>query len=469
MRADSAGFAGNESVRTPALDEFASRSIVYDRAFAQCPLCTPSRASLFTGQYMRTHGAWWNGMPRTGAGALLPEVLKKSGYATHLVGKLHLHPDDASHGFDHKELHEERLSPELNAYTKFLDASGFRDQSPRSYTDWSFRGCGICRMPEQVEETRWTADRTEECLGSLKSRSEPFFLFTSFIRPHTPFNPLERFAAMYDDTEIPAFPFDKSEWEMLPPRIRAHAETGHFSEFNRENWALMRRRYYALCTQIDESVGRVLDSLERNGLAEDTIVVFTSDHGELAGQHGLVGKGHPWDGSLHVPLIIYDPRESRRGVHVPELVELVDVMPTLLDRLGLEIPVTVQGRLLPGIGTTPTDNIEPRSAVFSESVTHTIADDVRPVLSVSPERLLTSVRTDKWRYTHYVGEPGELYDLETDPGEQRNLFSNPATESIRHDLSGLIFDWMTRTQAFQEPRRDNSYFSSYFASLQRNG
>lgn len=469
MRADALGFMGNGIVRTPNLDALAERGVVFERAMSQCPLCTPARASLFTGRYVHSHGAWWNGMPVTGDRTLMPEIMMNAGYDTAVIGKLHLHPTDASHGFDHKELHEERLEPELSAYGAFLADHGYEGKTPRDFTEWENRITGICRMPEELEETRWVADRTDAYLANRSEGDDrPFFLFSSFLRPHTPFNPLPRFAELYRGVDVGPPAFTEEERVNLPPRIRTLAEVKGWDRFTTDDWIQMRKYYYALCTQVDEAVGRVLESLERHGYAEHTVIVFTTDHGEFAGDHALIGKGHPWETAVHVPLLVYDPESKTGATRVRDLVELVDVMPSLLDLLEIETPDTVQGRSFAdlikanrsdGAGATT------RRYAFSESMTHSIDAQANRVLEACGHPYLISVRSDRYKYIRYTDEPGELYDLESDPDERNNLFGAPGTGEIVSEHESAILDWLVRTNDFQRPVRGNTYFSGWFDSL----
>ena len=242
MRGDTLGYAGHPIVKTPHLDAFAERSVVFERTFSQCPLCTPSRASLFTGRYVHGHGSWTNGVPISREATFLPAYLKDNGYDTVMVGKLHQFPTDRDHGFNHKELHEERLPMDQSAYAAFLEKEGI-EGFPGAHTDWHPRPAGICRMAEEVEETRWVADRTLSLLKERCTSDQPFFLYSSFLRPHSPFNPLERFAKLYDDVEIDAPEFDLEEWDKQPVRVRKYGESKDYHQVPEEEWVQKRKNY----------------------------------------------------------------------------------------------------------------------------------------------------------------------------------------------------------------------------------
>ena len=229
-----------------------------------------------------------------------------------MIGKLHQFPTDRDHGFNHKELHEERLPKVESAYATFLDSKGV-DGFPGKHTDWHPRPAGICKMAEEVEETRWVADRTVALLNDRCTTDQPFFLYSSFLRPHSPFNPLERFAKLYDGVEIDAPDFDLTEWDRQPVRVRKYGESKDFDNVSRDEWVQIRKYYYALCSQVEESIGAILDALANSDFAQDTLVVFASDEGEYMGDHGMHGKGHLWDTALHVPFMPFDPANPGDG------------------------------------------------------------------------------------------------------------------------------------------------------------
>ena len=459
MRADAVGFMGNPRVHTPNLDALAARGAVFTNTFSQSPLCTPGRTCLFTSRYVHAHGAWWNGVPPSRDRLTLPQLLRESGYRTALIGKLHFNPTDRDHGFDHKEMHEEHLEPELSGYDAFLAAQDPPGKRAGVYTDWTNRAAsvGVCNMPEHLEETRWVADRT--CAFLRENREQPFFLFSSFVRPHSPYNPLPRFLDLYRDADIEAPPFDAEEWDALPPRVRRRAEAHGWPDLSDADRAEALRHYYALCSQVDESIGRVVDCLEEQGLADSTVIVFCSDHGDFVGEHGFFLKEHLWDGALHVPLVVIDPRRSG-SVRSDSLVESIDVMPTLLELLDIDRPDALQGRSFVPLLDSP--DAPHRDAVFAEFTTHILSDHVHDLLATCANPTYVSVRTDRWKYIHYAGEPGELYDICEDPGERRNLCGDPDLEPVCAELRTRLLDWRMDSEDRTPPEPDNSYFLAYF-------
>jgi len=318
-------------------------------------------------------------------------------------------------------------------------------------------------MDESTEETRWVADRA--CALLREQTDQPFFLHASFIRPHSPYNPLPRFAKLYEDVAIDAPPFSREEYDRLPARIRVTADSQGWDKLTSEDFVEMRRHYYALCSQVDENVGRILSCLDEQGLTESTIVVFAADHGDFVGQHGWFGKSHLWDGSLHVPLVICDPRRAGCALRCRGLVETIDVMPTLLDLLGIAIPHAVQGKSLIHVMDEP--ERRHRDAVFAEFASYSVHRGVHEVLAAGVDPNTVSVRTDQWKYVHYVDEAGELYDLRNDPAERWNLFDNTSAQPIRDALRQQLLTWLIRSNDNSAPERSNSYFRSFFAAPMR--
>jgi len=402
-------------------------------------------------------------MPFTNPAPLLPEILRQNGYRTELIGKLHFFPQQPDYGFHHRELEEEAMPEDLSAYGAFLAAQQPPAKRAGASTSWSgIPEVGVCNMAEELEETRWVADRADDFLqGAGKN---PFFLFASFIRPHSPYNPLARYLDLYNNARIDPPMFDQSEWDNLPPRVREHARITGWGRLTPDDFVEIRRHYYALCTMVDENVGRILDSIDRAGLAEETIVVFTSDHGDFLGEHGQLHKMYLWDGSLHVPLIVRDPRRPA-GLRYPGLVESIDVMPTLLDLVGIAAPPECQGASFSNALVDP--GATHKQAVFAEYAHHSVFKGATKLYDACEDLNSISARTERYKYIHSPSEAGELYDIVADPGERVNLYHDPAMADVRQDLMMQLLDWRTgmRSFGYQQPDPSNPYFRQYFKEL----
>jgi choline-sulfatase len=466
MRADHLGFAGHPYVQTPNLDRLAARGTVFENTFVQSPLCGPSRTSLFSGRYVHEHGVWWNGVPCEEDLPLLPEILRQAGYRTSIVGKLHLEPAQRTFGFQERKLHEELLlDPHgLDAYDNYRTGQSPPVPEPGEATEWDNRtsGAGVCRVNPACEETAWVADHACEALEQADGE-QPFFLYASFMRPHSPYNPLPEFLDRYRDTEIEPPPFSPEEWDKLPPRVRATAESWGWDALTPEDFAEVRRHYAALCTQVDDNIGRIMQTLEQKGLVENTLIVFTSDHGDFLGEHGLLFKEHLYDASLHVPLVIVDPRRQDQPTRYTGLTESIDIMPTVLDLVGVEPPAGTSGESLTPVLDDP-ERVH-RSHILSEWTTHTVNANRDRVRAACVEPHIASVRTQNWKYMHYIDEPGELYDLRTDPGERDNRFGDPDLDDITASLRDRLPPSLRRARTWREPGADNPYFNRQIASV----
>ncbi len=453
MRGDHAGFAGHSYVQTPHLDRLASRGAVFEQVFAQAPICGPSRACIFSGRYVHEHGVWWNGVPIRKDEPLLPEIFRDAGYRTTMAGKLHLAPAQRSFGFEHRELHEELLLDELDldAYENFLAGRA----GPEESTEWfsTTSGVGVCGMDAGLEETFWVADNT--CALLEEAGDDPFFHYASFVRPHSPYNPLPEFLDLYRGAAVDAPPFSTGEWEQVPPRVRATAESWGWDELKPKDFQEVRRHYAALCSQVDAGVGKILQTLEATGLADSTLVVFMSDHGDFIGEHGLLYKEHLYDGALHVPLVIAEPGR-RRPMRYAGLVETIDVMPTVLELAGVPDPSPGSGRSLVPVLENPAR--VHREHVLSEWVTHCVNENGKQVREACVDPCVTSVRTDQWKYMHYHGEPGELYDLAADPLERMNRFGEEKTQSVVRDLRNRMPRHLLEASALPDRGKGNPYF-----------
>ena len=371
----------------------------------------------------------------------LVKRLRSGGYRTAAFGKMHFWPVYADYGFDHMELAEQDGPGwQIDDYhAKYLKGLGlvdqwdlwdqqepFRKQAPHTY--WDTYGAAASRLPEEHYHTTWIADRTIAWLEDLPP-SEPFFAWTSFIKPHHPFDPPKPFDTLYDPNEVPLPPRDDL-WRSKPllaelgdPRL-GYFDTRSMSEDDLRRVIAM---YYGLITHIDHHLGRILETLDHLGLAETTTVIFTSDHGDYLGQFGLFLKhpNIPYDALAHVPLIIRSPGEMSRvaGRRSSALVSTMDVLPTALAGAGIEPPAYVQGRDLTPVLDDPSRPLS--EPVFIETASY------------------RAVRTERYKYI-YSGATGtdELYDVVEDPQETDDLARR--LPAVAEEHRRLLLDWTIR-------------------------
>jgi len=416
-RADCLGFDGHPVVETPHLDELFLGGTHFRRAYASCPTCIPARASLMTGLSPSSHGrtryqdgvAW--DYPVT-----LPRLLADAGYHTQCVGKMHVHPARNLLGYHHVVLHDGTLGIHRRSpldYDRCDDYRRWLRDRTHGQADVRDTGLGVNSWvvsswpyEEYLHPTNWVATESIEFLRR-RDPTKPFFLTTSFVRPHPPLDPPDPFLRRFEARELP--PVAMGDWADQRDEqrlgLRASFGRGCVSQVQRER---ARRAYFALMTHVDAQINRVLLELKDLGADEETVVIFVSDHGDLLGDHNLWGKALPYEGSARIPLIIRPPQAwgwPKQQV-VPALVELCDLLPTLVDLSGGKIPGSVEGRsLVPWLrGEVPSDW---RSHLHGE---HEFGAESNHWLTDGREKYIWYPR----RGTEQV------FDLETDPREECN-------------------------------------------------
>ena len=343
-RWDCLGANGNELIQTPHLDALASDGANFTHFFVQAPVCVPSRVSFFTGRYPHSHKNRVNYTPLDRSEVLMQARLREVGYQTASVGKLHYHPPTAAEakrtGFDFVELHD-AVSP----LDPFSDYVAWRKQhDPQAHIGYRALAKNVPdgknpfrqAIDEQFTETSWVGLRTRHYIRQMTDDDQPFFLFCSFWKPHAPFEVPQPFDSLYDGVEIPLpDPVTLEEIMRLPVPLRLlilRGRPAYDTDRTRLQW--MYRSYYGAISHIDREVGRILAALAEAGVAENTIVVFSSDHGDQLLEHGLMGKNCFFEASVRVPFILRWPGQIRPGQH-EELVESVDLVPTLFELAGL--------------------------------------------------------------------------------------------------------------------------------------
>jgi choline-sulfatase len=384
---------------TPALDRLAASGVVFDSAYCASPLCAPSRAALLTGRLPSETGVYDNAAELRASEPTFVHALRAAGYDTCLSGKMHFVGPDQLHGF------EQRLTTDV--YPADLDwTPDWRlpssERLPWYHTMESVLEPCECAASLQMDYDDEVAHRAVRKLRDLaRARERPFFLCVSFSNPHDPWEVRSEHWSRYPDVSLPAVgPIPRSQADPHSLRLRDMAGIDDVS-LSDDQIRRARHGYYAAISYVDELIGSVLSTLSSTGLADDTVVVFTADHGELLGERGLWYKMSFFEPSARVPLIVSAPGLIRPH-HVEEPVSLLDLGPTLLELCGIDDA----GRsLLSG---------EPRDVVAEY-----LAEGVN-----SPAVML---RRGRWKYIRCEDDPDQLYDLESDPHELTNLApSEPA-------------------------------------------
>ncbi|MBZ0297375.1 MAG: sulfatase-like hydrolase/transferase [Anaerolineae bacterium] len=436
QRYDTIHALNNPYIHTPNIDRLVSEGVAFTHAFCQSPICTPSRASFLTGMYPSSVHGCMNGNDQWAEAApLVTKLLADAGYTCGLAGKLHL---AGAQG-------RVEPRPQDDGYSVFHWSHGTHDQWPpgqHAYADW-LRDQGHilgdmlenpASIPPELHQTSWCTDRAIEF---IESATEPWLMSVNVFDPHPPFDPPQPYLDRYAVQDMPGPLFQESDLQ-AQDRLAAvdfQNVARRPEDFDAKH---IQAAYYAMIELIDDNVGRMLEALERSGQYENTIVIFMSDHGETLGDHGLVAKGcRFYEGLVRVPLIISWPGHFQTNMVSDALVELTDLAPTLLDITGQPIPERMQGRSLLPILTGKADPHNHRDFVRCEYY--------RALSTVAQSRFVgsyaTMLRDRRYKLVVYHGQDvGELFDLESDPGEFDNLWDNPAYTGIKLDLMKRSFD-----------------------------
>lgn len=474
-RGDSLSCVGHPTVQTPHLDALAADGALFRRHYAQASPCGPSRASIMTGMYMMNHRVVRNSTPLDQRHETLPQLLSAAGYDPALIGYTTSTPDprqvpaahhgfrvlgDTMAGFRPIVVHE----PDKRAYLSFMERRGYTiPDSPldfwmpaRDGGDGNGRGATYAPAPYSAEESD-TAFFTDEALAYLRfQREKPWFLHLGYWRPHPPFIAPEPYNAMYDPADVPP----PARAETVEAEARQHPLLAYYlkviqqKDFFRSGEGLaadldekeirqMRATYYGLLTELDHHIGRILNWLKESGQYDDTLIIFTCDHGEELGDHYLLGKQSYFDGAFHVPLIIRDPAANgSRGAVIDEFSESVDLLPTILEWLEQPLPRQIDGRsLLPFRGgVTPPDW---RTEVHYEyDFREVVTQASQQALGLHMDQCSLAVIQDRrYKYVHFAGLPPLLFDLEEDPKQLQNRAGEPDAMPLMLEYAQKMLCW----------------------------
>lgn len=461
QRFSALGAYHNPEIHTPNMDALADGGVLFENCYSQSPVCAPSRATLMTGRYVHSHGLWANGVALPDHERMFTRDLTDAGYDCGLVGKLHLaacqsgrterRHDDGFRIF--RWAHDPYPGSSENAYHRWLRAA-----HPRLYDAAIDPANPITfdAMPTEGHYSRWIGNETIEFLTAGRERDRPFCFIANFFDPHHGFGAPPEYLDRYDPESL-SRPVTTEAELATKPEIYTEASLrsygGHakgYTEYSADELQQVKAAYYAMVTLVDDEVGRILGALDDEGLTENTVVIFTSDHGEMLGDHQLMLKGPMmYEEAVHVPLIIRWPERLPAGERRPDLVGWVDLAPTILEIAGLEVRRGHQGASLLGslTGAAPWQ----RDWVLSE-----YRNSGHPY---DPPVHTTMLRQDQWKIVFHHGNPatnrartGELYDLETDPRELTNLWDDGAHRDRRMDMQELLLDVLAASEDRSQQR-----------------
>ncbi len=451
---------------TPSLERLAAQGVRFEHAITPHPLCVPARVAIMTSRYPHSTGSRRNEtfMPAGANHAF--RIWSEEGFKTGLIGKNHCFESeedlallDVYCEITHRGRSDRSAAPKGMEWVrpaKAIDAayearSNVKRQSPRI----------AYRVSDGPEGDCGTAVIAAQSVRFLEeSHEEPFALWVSFPDPHEPYEVLRRYAEMFppESIELPPWPEDEFD-ESAPERNRVLKRMLDISQDSEADVRGAISTYYAMTRFVDDGVGQILDALDQLDLTDNTIVVFTADHGDFMGEHGMIVKGGVFYDSLtRVPLIISYPGEVPSNEVDSSMVNTIDIIPTLLRLQGIEAPPEMQGESLP----TVTD-VSPRDEAFSEygagGLQYTMADLeklpepygyptlIQNLWAREAEGRRKMVRTSEWKYVHdSMGDLDELYDLVNDPWESRNVAADPSNGAVISEMRLRLANWMIRTE-----------------------
>ena len=446
------GIDGHPVARTPHLDALAREGVRFSNAYCSNPICGPARASMWTGRYAHNHGVLANEMPYPVGTTTIAHSFRRAGYNTAAIGKMHF-ADAGTHGFDYRlDFNDwyQYLGPQARIFADEVGRPFPGDGHPQIRSLWpagadpwagSYEKDGragmthVGRVSKLAEKDHFESFVVRESVEYLRrfAGKQPFFLVASFLKPHQPFMPAERFAAMFkaEDMRLPRT-HGKVDLARTPQFIRKRiSENPLTPELLDPVKALQRiASYYAVLAQMDDCVGALLKALREMGLDDDTAVVYTSDHGELLGEHSLWQKFVFYESSVKAPLIMRVPGLTGAGQACSTPVSHVQLAPTLAELCGVPSLASYDGASLVDLLRNPA---EPRQTrVFAE-------------YDLSSQRPKYMIRRGQWKYCHYKDDMPEMFDLASDPDEMHNLAADPAYQARAGELRSALAAWHPRS------------------------
>ena len=486
LRFDYLSCYGHPNLHTPHIDAIAARGVKFNNAYVQSPVCGPARMSAYTGRYVRSHGSTWNGMPLRVGEPTLGDHLRSAGSRAVLIGKTHMtadlegmawlgiDPDSfigvrvAECGFEVFErddgLHPDSARQRWSAYDAYLESKGFSSDNPwgefansgigsdeEKLSGWLLKNSRLpANVPDEHSETAYMTDRAIAFMrqASQDANGTPWVCHLSYIKPHWPYIVSAPYHDLYDESHVIDPVRCAAEQETDHPLMRAYLNARVCKSFARDE---VRKHvipaYMGLIKQLDDHLGRLVKWMEDNGLAENTIIAFTSDHGDYMGDHWMGDKDFYHQQAVKVPLIIYDPRAEAnvtRGTECDALVEQIDLAPTFMNAVGCPPkPWIVEGRDL-----TPLLHGKEgfsRNYVISEHDYHW-SEMARTLDQPQEDAHTVMIFDGRWKYIRCEGFRPILFDLETDPEELIDLGASENLEhqSVRDRMAAALLTWSRR-------------------------
>ena len=476
----------NPRIKTPALDRLAREGVVFDRAYCSNPVCSPSRSSIITGLYPAWHHCWTIGVKLPEDVPTVGDILDENGYGTTLIGKAHFQPTASTpespgiechpklrdldfwrnfngpwYGFQHVETSRNHTDEHLvgQHYAIWMEENGLKDwqdyfgswppdpSAPRQQYSWT--------LPEEYHYTHWTGERTVANIERHVGEERPFFMWASFHDPHPSYLVSEPWASMYDPQDMQPGEHVEGEFDDMPPHFKMTRQrdadfSAYREEHNSHGFSCHLRDedelkkcmavYYGMISFMDSEIGRILDTLDRLGQTENTLVLFSTDHGHFLGHHGLIAKcGFHYEDMLRIPTIARLPGQVPSGRTLSALQSQVDFAPTFLDIAGIDVPGLMQGVSQWDVWRGRAD--QARDHVIVENRHQPNVLNIRTYVD---ERYKVTVYRDQ--------EYGEMFDLQEDPGELKNLWDSPEHLPLKCGLLHRFINAELRREPTRMPR-----------------
>lgn len=484
LRFDYLSCTGHPHLHTPHIDALAARGVRFQNAYVQSPVCGPSRMSAYTGRYVRSHGSTWNGMPLRVGEPTLGDHLREVGARAVLVGKTHMTADlegmawlgidpksqigvsRSECGFEPFErddgLHPDSARQNWSAYDDYLVSHGFTSDNPwhdfanagldadgERLSAWLLKNSRLpANVPEEHSETAYMTDRAMDFMRDAAADDAPWVCHLSYIKPHWPYIVPAPYHEMFDETHIVTPVRSEAELSTDHPLMQAYLEARVCKSFARDH---VREHvipaYMGLIKQLDDNLGRLFAWMEEEGFSDNTIIAFTSDHGDYMGDHWMGDKDFYHEAAVKVPLIIADPRphaDGTRGLVSDALVEMIDLPATFMKALGCpDKPHVIEGRDLTPI-LHGKDGFQ-RSYVISEHDYHW--SEMAAALDQPQEDAHTTMIFDgRWKYIRCEGFRPILFDLQTDPREVNDIGASDEDDhvAVRARMEAALLHWATR-------------------------
>ena len=462
QRFDTIRALGNTHIRTPNLDRLINEGVTFQNAYCQCPICTPSRASFLTGRYPRTTRLRQNGQDIPSDEVLVTKTLADSGYTCGLSGKLHLSSvekkDETRIDDGYKEFywaHGPFPKWRGSQYIRWLESQGKQwidiypinaelssrlgpeGLSPEGKLVWA-------GTPVDLHHATWCTSKAIDFI--TRHNQVPWLFSVNFQDPHHPFDPPAEYLKRYDPDTLPP-PVYREDELLTKPIFQQTDHNGayggggvSFSGTTDRQHREIKAAYYGMIEFVDYNVGLLLNALEETAQKDRTIVIFMSDHGEMLGDHGIFLKGpYMYDPLVRVPLILCWPGHFKNGLKSEALVELIDLAPTILQAVGIPVPIRMQGRSFLEICKGEADPSVHKSHIYSEYYNAMVKHR-------NPTPYLTMFRDNRYKIVAYsFMDSGELYDMESDPDELDNLWDIPKYEDIRYSYLKKCLDACVHT------------------------